>query len=386
MSPEAEPKLQPLASTDLSDPVISHPRKPKRRDGSLHVLVVDDSAVVRQVMQGILETDPKIKVSVAADPIIAFAKIKKETPDVVITDLVMPRMDGLTFLRKIMTECPLPVVVCSEVAHRHSEDAISALELGAVEVIKKPKLGVRDFLQESAVMLIDVVRSASQAKLVSAPLLPVTPRLSADVILSLGSPRKHHAGGDKIIAVGASTGGTEALREFLQAMPIDCPGIVIVQHMPEVFTRAFADRLNRHCTIEVKEAMDGDRIRNGRALIAPGNHHLLVRGSPSGYLAQVKDGPLVSRHRPSVDVLFRSVAKSVGSHAVGVIMTGMGSDGAQGLLEMRECGAATIAQDESSCVVFGMPKEAIGRNAAVAVVPLSRIAETALKMSLIDYP
>jgi two-component system chemotaxis response regulator CheB len=350
------------------------------------VLVVDDSAVVRQVMQSILETDPKIKVSVAPDPIIAFAKIEKETPDVVITDLVMPRMDGLTFLRKIMTERPLPVVVCSEVAHRRTEDAISALELGAVEVIKKPKLGVRDFLQESAVMLIDVVRSASQAKLVSAPLLPVTPRLSADVILPLGSPRRHHAAGDRIIAVGASTGGTEALREFLLAMPIDCPGIVIVQHMPEVFTRAFADRLNRDCTIEVKEAVDGDRIRNGRALIAPGNHHLLVRGSPSGYLAQVKDGPLVSRHRPSVDVLFRSVAKAVGSHAVGVIMTGMGSDGTQGLLEMRNCGAATIAQDETSCVVFGMPKEAIARGAAVAVAPLSRIAETALKMSLIHSP
>jgi two-component system chemotaxis response regulator CheB len=385
-SPEAKPKLQRLAIPDLSDPVISYSRQSKRTDESIHVLVVDDSAVVRQVMQSILETDPKIKVSVAPDPIIAFAKIEKETPDVVITDLVMPRMDGLTFLRKIMTERPLPVVVCSEVAHRRTEDAISALELGAVEVIKKPKLGVRDFLQESAVMLIDVVRSASQAKLVSAPLLPVTPRLSADVILPLGSPRRHHAAGDRIIAVGASTGGTEALREFLLAMPIDCPGIVIVQHMPEVFTRAFADRLNRDCTIEVKEAVDGDRIRNGRALIAPGNHHLLVRGSPSGYLAQVKDGPLVSRHRPSVDVLFRSVAKAVGSHAVGVIMTGMGSDGAQGLLEMRNCGAATIAQDETSCVVFGMPKEAIARGAAVAVAPLSRIAETALKMSLIHSP
>ncbi len=366
--------------------MISYPHKPRRTDGTIHVLVVDDSAVVRQVMQGILGTDPKIKVSVAPDPIIAFAKIEKETPDVVITDLVMPRMDGLTFLRKIMTERPLPVVVCSEVAHRRTEDAISALELGAVEVIKKPKLGVRDFLQESAVMLIDVVRSASQAKLVSAAMLPVTPRLSADAILPLGSPRSHHGAGDRIIAVGASTGGTEALREFLQAMPIDCPGIVIVQHMPEVFTRAFADRLNRDCTIEVVEAADGDRIRNGRALIAPGNHHLLVRGGPSGYLAQVKDGPLVSRHRPSVDVLFRSVAKSVGSHAVGVIMTGMGSDGAQGLLEMRNCGAATIAQDETSCVVFGMPKEAIARGAAVAVVPLRRIAETALKMALSDSP
>jgi two-component system chemotaxis response regulator CheB len=354
--------------------------KSKKSDGIIHVLVVDDSAVVRQVMQGILGTDPKIKVTVAADPIIALAKIEKDPPDVVITDLVMPRMDGLTFLRKIMAEMPLPVVVCSEVAHRRTEDAISALELGAVEVITKPKLGVRDFLNESAVMLIDVVRSAAQAKLPPAPFLPVAPRNTADVILTLGPPR-HQPAGDKIIAVGASTGGTEALREFLQTMPHNCPGIVIVQHMPEVFTRAFADRLNRDCTIRVKEAVDGDPILNGQALIARGNHHLLVLRSGSGYVAQVTDGPLVSRHRPSVDVLFRSVAKSVGPHAVGVIMTGMGNDGAQGLLEMRDAGALTIAQDEASCVVFGMPKEAIARHAVEEVVPLSRLAETSLRMA-----
>jgi two-component system, chemotaxis family, protein-glutamate methylesterase/glutaminase len=360
--------------------VFSYTNKPKKPDGNIHVLVVDDSAVVRQVMQGILGADPKIKVSVAADPIIAFAKIERETPDVVITDLVMPRMDGLTFLRKIMAERPLPVVVCSEVAHRRTEDAISALQLGAVEVIKKPKLGVRDFLHESAVMLIDVVHSAAQAKLTPAPFPQVSPRNTADVILPLGAmPHRKPAGG-KIIAVGASTGGTEALREFLQSMPHHCPGIVIVQHMPEVFTRAFAERLNRDCAIEVKEAAAGDGIHNGRALIAPGNHHLLVQSSPSGYVAQVEDGPLVSRHRPSVDVLFRSVARSAGSHAVGVIMTGMGNDGAQGLLEMRNAGALTVAQDEASCVVFGMPKEAIARNAVVEVVPLFRLAATALKM------
>jgi two-component system chemotaxis response regulator CheB len=230
-------------------------------------------------------------------------------------------------------------------------------------------------------MLVDVVRSASQAKLTPAPFLPVAPRNTADVVLALGRAPRRQIAGDKIIAVGASTGGTEALREFLQAMPPDCPGIVIVQHMPEVFTRAFADRLNRDCTIEVKEAADGDRILNGRALIAPGNHHLLVHSGVSGYVAQVTDGLLVSRHRPSVDVLFRSVAKSAGSNAVGVIMTGMGNDGAQGLLEMRNCGALTLAQDEASCVVFGMPKEAIARNAVVEIVALQRIAETALKMA-----
>lgn len=361
------------------------PNKRKRSDGSIHVLVVDDSAVVRQVMQGVLGTDPQIKVSVAADPIIAFSKIEREKPDVVITDLVMPRMDGLTFLRKIMTETPLPVVVCSEVAHRRTEDAISALELGAVEVIKKPKLGVRGFLEESRVMLLDVVRSAAQARLVSGPPPIVPPRYTADAVLPLGPlPRVRMPGdstAEKVIAIGASTGGTEALREFLQAMPKECPAIVIVQHMPEIFTRAFADRLNRDCSIEVKEAANGDQVVRGRALIAPGNHHLLVQHLDSGYVAQIADGALVSRHRPSVDVLFRSVAKSVGPNAVGVIMTGMGSDGAQGLLEMRSRGAQTIAQDESSCVVFGMPKEAINRGAAVAVVPLSNIPETALKMT-----
>jgi len=350
------------------------------------VLVVDDSAVVRQVMQGVLGTDSQIKVSIAADPIIGFAKIERDKPDVVITDLVMPRMNGLAFLKKIMAEVPLPVVVCSEVAHRRSEDAISALELGAVEVIQKPKMGVRGFLEESRLMLLDVVRSAAQARLLSGPRPPVTPRHTADVVLALGRPPHippaGNPGHEKVIAIGASTGGTEALREFLKAMPRGCPSLVIVQHMPEIFTRAFADRLNRDCQIEVKEASDGDRIVPGRALIAPGNHHLLLQRSRSGYLAQIMDGPLVSRHRPSVDVLFRSAAKAVGANAVGVIMTGMGNDGAQGLLEMRNCGAQTVAQDESSCVVFGMPKEAIARGAAVAVVPLGRLAETVLRMTM----
>lgn len=347
---------------------------------TIHVLVVDDSAVVRQVMQGILQTDPDIKVSVAADPLIAFSKIEKERPDVVITDLVMPRMDGLTFLRKIMSEMPLPVIVCSEVAHRRTEDAISALELGAVEVIKKPKLGVRGFLEESRVMFHDVVKSAAQARVLPLRKPVAAPRHTADVVLPRAAITRRAFASQQIIAVGASTGGTEAIREFLQAMPKTCPGIVIVQHMPEMFTRAFANRLNRDCLIEVKEAENGDEVIPGLALIAPGNHHLLVQQRGCGYLAQVRDGALVSRHRPSVDVLFRSVANAAGGSAIGVIMTGMGSDGAQGLLEMRDRGAQTVAQDESSCVVFGMPKEAIRLSAATAVIPLSLMAQYVLRM------
>lgn len=352
----------------------------------IHVLVVDDSAVVRQVMQAVLGSDPTIRVSVAADPIIALAKIRKEKPDVLITDLIMPRMDGLTFLGKVMEEFPLPVIVCSEVAHRRTEDAISALQLGAVEVIKKPKLGVRAFLEESCMMLHDVVRSAAVARVTAIPFRLASSK-TADEVLPLRRLPAHgiavarHVDRKRVIAIGASTGGTEALRGVLTSMPLDCPGIVIVQHMPEMFTRAFADHLNKDCAIEVKEASDGDEIRSGRALIAPGNHHLVVHGNSSQYRVQVTGGPLVSRHRPSVDVLFRSVANVVGPSAVGIIMTGMGSDGAQGLLEMRNRGAPTIAQDESSCVVFGMPKEAISRGAALAVVPLVRIAHTALSLA-----
>lgn len=340
---------------------------------------MDDSAVVREVMQAVLGADRNIRVIVAADPLIAFAKIEREQPHVVVTDLEMPRMDGLMFIRTIMAHQPLPIVVCSGFAEKRMDLAISALRLGAVEVITKPKLGVRDFLHESAVMLLDAVWSAASARVFPRVDLPVTPRHTADAVLPLGPPPRTGAGGEKFIAVGASTGGTEAIREFLQAMPRDCPGIVIVQHMPEMFTRAFADRLNRDREVEVKEAADGDRIEAGRVLIAPGNYHLLVQRSGASYIAHVTDGPLVSRHRPSVDVLFRSVAKSAGSNAVGVLMTGMGDDGAQGLLEMRNAGAHTIAQDEDTCVVFGMPKEAIARGAAIEILRLEKLAHAAVK-------
>jgi two-component system, chemotaxis family, protein-glutamate methylesterase/glutaminase len=345
----------------------------------LNVLVVDDSAMVRQVMQAILGINSRITVRTAADPLIAWAKMQKEPPDVVITDLEMPRMDGLTFIRKIMAEMPTPVVVCSGLAARGTELALRALEEGAVEVITKPKVGVRDFLHESAVTLLDAVWSASQAQVRPRPMAAV-PRLTADVVLPRKGKSRCAGAPNGVIAVGASTGGTEALRVFLTALPTDCPPVVIVQHMPEVFTRAFAERLNRECEIEVEEARDGDRLQTGRALIAPGNRHMLVNRSGEELAVQIIDGPLVSRHRPSVDVLFRSVAISVGPRAVGVIMTGMGDDGAQGLSEMKEAGAATIAQDEASCVVFGMPKEAIARGAVNFVVPLEQIAGATLNI------
>jgi two-component system chemotaxis response regulator CheB len=292
----------------------------------------------------------------------------------------MPRMDGLTFLQKIVREDPIPVVICSALTGQDTAIGLQALDEGAVEVVTKPRLGVKEFLFESAVTLIDAVRAADRSREKGrrgyAPAAP--PRLNADAVLA------HKAGvnlartTDKVIAIGASTGGTEALRTLLEAMPSDAPGLVIVQHMPEGFTGAFAQRLNQTCRIDVKEAATGDRIVAGRALIAPGNRHTLVRRSGAVYLIEVIDGPLVSRHRPSVDVLFRSVAQAVGPNAIGAILTGMGSDGADGLLEMKQAGALTIAQDEASCVVFGMPKEAIDRGAVDKVAGLGQIAHTIL--------
>jgi two-component system, chemotaxis family, protein-glutamate methylesterase/glutaminase len=349
---------------------------PSADKNGLNVMVVDDSAMVRQVMQAIMSTDRRIKVKAAADPLIAWAKMQRERPDVVVTDLEMPRMDGLTFIRKIMAEMPTPVVVCSGLAARGTQLALRALEEGAVDVITKPKVGVREFLHESAVILLDAVWSAAQAQL--KPHLKAVPPLTADAVLPRKGKITLRPAPHAVIAVGASTGGTEALRVFLAALPADCPPIVIVQHMPEVFTHAFASRLNKECAIEVAEASTGDELRSGKALIAPGNRHMLINRSGEELIVQITDGPLVSRHRPSVDVLFRSVAISVGPNAVGVIMTGMGDDGAEGLREMKESGAVTLAQDEASCVVFGMPKEAIERGAVDVVMPLEEIARAVL--------
>lgn len=350
----------------------------------IRVLVVDDSALVRQTLSKILDSDPQIEVmGTASDPYMAVERIKKEVPDVITLDIEMPRMDGLTFLERIMAQHPIPVVICSSLADSGSETAIAALEKGAVEIIAKPKVGTKQFLEESTILVTDAVKSAARtARSARKSSLPaklnrrdIEPKLSADAMLPPASASKAMIQTtEKIVAVGASTGGTEALRIFLEALPADAPGIVIVQHMPEKFTASFARRLDSLCRITVREAANGDTVLRGHALIAPGNKHLLLKRSGARYYVEIKDGPFVCRHRPSVDVLFRSTARYAGSNAVGVIMTGMGDDGARGLLEMKEAGAVTYAQDQASCVVFGMPSEAIKLGAATYVRPLDRLA------------
>jgi two-component system chemotaxis response regulator CheB len=338
----------------------------------LQVLVVDDSAVVRQVLTTLLS--PRFDVDTAADPIIARRRMERRRPNVIVLDLHMPRVDGITFLREIMREDPVPVVICSTAATRGSEAAMRALEEGAVDIILKPQIGVREFLEEAQAQLSDTLRAAASARVAKRlPKLPVTPRHSADVVLKPSALRAVPAG-DTIVAIGASTGGTEALRAIIEALPPDAPGMVVVQHMPEGFTAAFAKRLNTLSAVEVKEAADGDLVARGRVLIAPGDKHLLLRRGSSGHFVNTVEGPLVSRHRPSVDVLFRSVAQAAGPNAIGVLLTGMGDDGATGLGELHATGATTIAQDEASCVVFGMPKEAIQRGAVTHILPLDTIA------------
>ncbi|MDR3699288.1 MAG: chemotaxis response regulator protein-glutamate methylesterase [Candidatus Sulfopaludibacter sp.] len=345
----------------------------------IRVLIVDDSAVVRQTLHDVLSRDPAIEVmGTASDPFVAAERMSVEAPDVITLDIEMPRMDGLTFLQKIMREHPLPVVICSSLAESGAQSTLKALEYGAVDIIAKPRLGTKQFLEESSVLLCQAVKAAAVARLrAPGPGNRVEPKLSADAILPRSSGAMLETT-EKVIVVGASTGGTEALRALLEVLPPDAPGIVIVQHMPEVFTRAFADRLNGLCQISVKEAESNDTVLRGRALIAPGNRHLLLKRSGARYYVEIKEGPLVNRHRPSVDVLFRSAARYAGRNAVGVILTGMGDDGAQGMLEMKQAGAATIAQDEATCVVFGMPNEAIKRGGAGQVLPLPSIAGTML--------
>jgi two-component system chemotaxis response regulator CheB len=352
------------------------------RDGTseprpLQVLVVDDSAVVRQVMTTLLSSEPGFVVTTASDPLIAMEKMKRARPDVIILDIHMPRMDGLTFLRQIMERDPIPVVVCSGVAESGTEAAFRAMAEGAVDIVRKPKVGIREFLYESAVTLIDAVRAASQARIGMGP--RPRARVPGGSTTSMRPPALARAQ-ERIVAIGASTGGPEALRGLLDAMPADGPATLIVQHMPELFTRAFANRLNTTSAMEVKEAKNGDRVARGRALLAPGNSHMRLVRQGGQYCVEVKEGPLVSRHRPSVDVLFHSVAEVAGAAAVGVLLTGMGDDGAEGLLQMKLKGAKTIAQDEASCVVFGMPAKAIKRGGACEIVSLLEIPAAILDL------
>ena len=349
----------------------------------IRVLVVDDSAVVRQVVTQTLSSDPGIEVIGAAlDPVFALEKMKTNWPDVIVLDLEMPRMDGLTFLRRIMAERPTPVVICSSLAEKGAQVALDALAAGAVSIITKPKVGLKSFLDGAANDIIQAVKAAAhsrpgrRASAAVASLSP-SPSLSADVILPAANNASAPLGRttDRLVAIGTSTGGTQALEAVLTALPVDTPGVVVVQHMPEKFTAMFAQRLNSLCKIEVREARSGDRVLPGLALIAPGGKHMMVKRNGAQYVVDVVDGPLVNRHKPSVDVLFRSVAKCAGHNALGIIMTGMGDDGARGLKEMRDAGAHTLAEDESTCVVFGMPKEAIRLGGAAEVLPLTRMAE-----------
>lgn len=346
----------------------------------IKVLIVDDSAVVRQVLTATLGKDPMIEViGAASDPVFAIDKMNRQWPDVIVLDVEMPRMDGVTFLRKIMKEHPTPVVICSSLTEKGAETTMQALSAGAVSIITKPKMGLKQFLQDDSESIIAAVRAAGQARVrrSTIPLQAVAetvvqPKLTADVILPAGSTAMAETT-ERVVALGTSTGGTQALERVLCALPRVCPGIVIVQHMPEKFTAAFADRLNSICQIDVKEAQHGDRVIPGKALIAPGGRHMLMKRNGAYYHVEVVDGPPVSRHRPSVDVLFRSVARAAGKNALGIIMTGMGDDGARGLKEMNDAGARTLAQDEDSCVVYGMPKEAVKLGGVDRSLSLSEI-------------
>ena len=352
----------------------------------IQVMIVDDSAVVRRTLSEILSGEEDITVlATASDPYDAAEKLKRVVPDVIILDIEMPRMDGLTFLKKLMAQHPLPVIICSSKAEEGSNNVFQAMQFGAVDIIQKPKVGTREFIEESRVMICDAVRAAhlTKVKKLGPVVHAVTPKLTADVIMPMPTHNVAIETTESVVVVGASTGGTEALRVFLEQLPIDCPGVVIVQHMPEHFTAAFAARLDGICAVSIKEAGNNDTVLRGRVLIAPGNKHLLLKRAGARYFVEVKPGPLVSRHRPSVDVLFRSTARYAGKNAIGVIMTGMGDDGARGMLEMKNAGAYTIAQDESSCVVFGMPKEAIKLGAVDKVLPLNDIAEHIIRRSQI---
>ncbi len=351
----------------------------------IRVLIVDDSAVVRQTMADLINSDPDLEVmAVASDPYIAAQRIREETPDVITLDVEMPRMDGVTFLRRLMAQHPIPVVMCSSLVSDNSETLANALAAGAVDVICKPQVGVKAYLEEARTIVCDSIKAAAQAKLSAMRQPRIEAKLTADAMLAPPSAGAMVKTTETIVAIGASTGGTEALRAFLEQMPLDSPPMVIVQHMPESFTAAFARRLDSICGVTVREARDGDRLLRGHALIAPGNRHTMLKRSGATYAVEVREGPLVSRHRPSVDVLFRSVARFAGRNAVGVIMTGMGDDGARGLREMRDAGARTLGQDEASCVVYGMPKEARKAGGVEEELPLNRLPAAVMRLCAAD--
>lgn len=350
----------------------------------IKVMVVDDSAVVRQVMVQLLQADPGIEVIAAvADPVFAMQRMKAQWPDVILLDVEMPRMDGVTFLRQLMQERPTPVIICSTLTEAGAPTTIEALAAGAAAIITKPKIGLKQFLHEAAHELTAAVRAAAKVNVKRLAMRPertaaVAPKNTADVILTRASEKAMTRTTEHIVAIGTSTGGTQALEHVLSSLPLVCPGMVIVQHMPPQFTAAFAKRLDSLCQINVREAQNGDRLLPGQALIAPGGKHMLVQRSGAQYQVEIREGPPVSRHCPSVDVLFRSAAKAAGRNALGIIMTGMGDDGARGLKEMRDAGSSTIAQDEATCVVFGMPKEAIRYGAAERVLPLEDLPQAIL--------
>jgi two-component system chemotaxis response regulator CheB len=356
-------------------------------DRKIRVLIVDDSAAVRTTLSDIISSDPALEVmATAADPYIAVERIRVEVPDVIFLDIELPRMDGITFLKKMMSQRPIPVVICSSHASEGSDTLIKALEAGAVDVVPKPRVDTAQALHDSRARICSAARSAAEARLKGravkppAPQLHVEAKLTADAVIPPRSAARAASAlntmpeTQPIVCIGASTGGTEALRDVLVELPADAPATIIVQHMPERFTAAFAKRLDSLCQVRVKEAEDGDVLEAGLVLIAPGGHHMTLQRTGTRYTVNIVDGPHVSRHRPSVDVMFRSAAYAAGRNALGIILTGMGDDGARGMLEMKQAGATTFAQDEESSIVFGMPKEAIALGAADKVLPLKRVA------------
>lgn len=337
----------------------------------IKVYVVDDSAIVRQTMQHLLSGSAELELCGSApNPLIAIPIIRKDPPDVLLLDIEMPGMDGLTFLRQIMESSPIPTVICSTLTAEGSKIALEALAAGAVAIVPKPRIGLKSFLEQSRRELIQTLKTAARSRPRAASPRP----LSADSTKRGSFDAAHALAVNKPVVIGSSTGGTQALELVLTSLPSDSPGIAITQHMPERFTAMYADRLNQLCSMNVREAKDGDRLERGLVLIAPGNRHLQLRKSGGHYFAVVADGPPVNRHRPSVDVLFRSTAECAGADALGIILTGMGDDGARGLKLLHDRGARTIAQDEQTCVVFGMPKEAISLGAADHVLPLDQVA------------